>query len=186
MMNLLTHVLLAKAIYRQLQDDFRISLCKTAFIWGNIKPDLQKNPISHFKDENIARFYEQWEKVCNINPADDLQDFSQEFGVVIHFLSDYFCLAHNDQYLKNEIWPHLKYENRLHKVAKRLDQNFFQLSYADFSQLSFPEILEYKHKLYLQMPWNFLNDLRSAFEICLIFAGKLFEKSSVTMNYQLK
>lgn len=184
-MNALTHMLLAKLLYQKVKEDFGFSLCKTKFIWGSIKPDLIKSPISHFKDEKIDYFFDQWEKVCNINPDREIEGFSEELGVVIHHLSDYFCAAHNDKYLKREIWPHLKYENRLHKVAKRLDQKFFQLSHADFSQVSFYEILEYKHKLYLQIPLATLNDLKSAFEICLISVEKLFMKSCVTMSYQL-
>ncbi len=184
-MNSFTHRLLAKMVHQRLEEKLGIKLSRRHLVWGSVKPDFVKTQISHFKDEKIDQFYKQWEKVCNIDPINNLEYFSEELGVVLHFLCDYFCTAHNCENLKIEILPHLRYENRVHKIAKKLSREFFQVSYADYSQISFQEIFNYKHKLYLNKPYSIINDLSFSFEICMISAEKLFEEACVTVTHNI-
>ena len=44
---------------------------------------------------------------------------SQEIGVVCHFLTDFFCLAHSERWeFKHSMKIHIQYERNLTKVAK--------------------------------------------------------------------
>lgn len=180
----LTHRIVTLEVRQRLIEDLGIFLPKKYLIWGSVRPDFVKHRVSHFKDENVELFYEKWDRLCVMNMRTHLQDFSVELGEIFHFLCDYFCFAHNDPELSREMWHHLRYENELHKFARREREQVFDLTCADYSLVPFRELIEYKHKLFLLRPQSFENDLQCSFEMCMIVAQKLFKDVLATHTYQ--
>lgn len=175
-MDSFTHILMAKKIYNNLSEKFRLNLSRKYLIIGSVRPDYTKNPISHFKDDQIHFFYDKFHSLLNLNPLIEKARFSVELGEVFHYLCDYFCSAHNQEKFKENIWSHFVYERKLYKTAKRLSKNFFKLSNSDFSQISISELFEYKHVNFLKQIPSHETDLFSAFEVCTIVGRKVFNE----------
>lgn len=181
-MNSLTHRMVALAVQKQLKQEMGIYLPKIYLIWGSIRPDLVKQPVSHFKDDKIDLFFKKWDILCQMCPEQQSNEFCVELGEIMHFLCDYFIYPHNEPSLMKEVWSHLKYENDLHKYACKVGDRIFQISYADYSMVPFRDLFEYKHKLFLCKLPSFENDLRCSFEMCMIAVRKLFTESVVILT----
>lgn len=184
-MNSLTHRMIALEVGRQLKQELGIYLQKKYLIWGSIRPDLVKQPVSHFKDDKIDLFFKKWDNFSQMSLEQQSDEFCVELGEVLHFLCDYFIYPHNEAALMKEVWSHLKYENDLHKYACKFRDQIFQISYADYSMVPFRDLFEYKHKLFLSKLPSFENDLRCSFEMCMIAVRKLFTESAVTLTIKV-
>lgn len=104
------------------------------FIWGNVKPDyVSKYKLKkHFYDESIDMILEKIDFLSSMSVEEisyeyGKKKFSAELGVVCHFLSDYFCFAHNKRWnLKNALKRHVVYEKQLSNVAKNFNFSSFR------------------------------------------------------------
>ena len=74
---------------------------KNRFIWGNVKPDCvpQYKRIRHYFDESIDMvinkiLYLSSLTIYDVHYGMTMAKFSEELGVVCHFLCDYFCAPH--------------------------------------------------------------------------------------------
>lgn len=165
--------------------EWGIVLLKQDLVWGSMRPDFVKHPIPHFWDEGVDLLCAKWDDLCVVDRDRQPQRFSVELGEMYHFLCDYFCYAHNEPSLMQEVWPHLKYENELHRYVKRIDFQTLKISEADYSMISFPDLVKYKHSLFQARRPSFENDLKSSFEICMIVTKMLLEQPSKTAVYRL-
>lgn len=184
-MNAFTHGFVALKVQERLWQELGIRLPKKSLVWGSTRPDIVPNPLSHFKDEKIHLFYEKWDSLRRMDPMYQLNTFTLELGQIFHFLCDYFCYAHNDEKIVKEFWIHMKYEHQLHMFARQQEPEFFLVSNANYSMVSFRELVEVKHKQYLGESPSFESDLKWAFEMCVITARKLFENSAITPTYKI-
>lgn len=182
-MNSLTHRLIVQKVYRQLQSKYGVRLAKGAIIWGSIKPDFTIGSISHIKDDHIDKLYKKWDDLCQVDINQENRYFSRNLGVILHFLCDYFCYAHNHPILQKVVWSHYIYERKLYQFAKKVDNTLFKIPNHEYDQISFPDLLEYKHQLYLKGTPSFSLDLNSAFEICMIVSKKLIVDSERIEEY---
>ncbi|WP_161936144.1 zinc dependent phospholipase C family protein, partial [Sarcina ventriculi] len=101
-----THVIIAKKIYNALDPQKKSIIKKKNFIYGNIKPDLvSKYKLrKHYRKESYEVILEKIEKLSKINSLDEIQkkkyfcNFSQELGVICHFICDFFCVPHDERW----------------------------------------------------------------------------------------
>jgi hypothetical protein len=111
-LNLFTHILISKILYKHLVK--KIDLDKSAFIFGNIKPDLTSKCfiIPHTLDNYLLIVCDQANKL--ISKETSLKEFSMNLGEMCHYLCDFFCFYHFNQTLYNKLFFHFIYEVYLH------------------------------------------------------------------------
>ena len=101
---------------------------KNRFIWGNVKPDCvpQYKRIRHYFDESIDMvinkiLYLSSLTIYDVHYGMSMAKFSEELGVICHFLCDYFCAPHHYRWecTSTKIMKdHMLYEKRLAKKTK--------------------------------------------------------------------
>lgn len=121
-----THKIIARNIVRNISY-YNIDIIDTkSFIKGNLIPDkfstykLKK----HYKDESFDMIVDKINFLSSLSEFEIMNiigknKFSLELGVVCHFLSDYFCLAHEERWeFKKKFKSHVNYEIILGKISE--------------------------------------------------------------------
>lgn len=98
------------------------------FIWGNIKPDCTPKYKfkKHYFNESIDMVVEKIIYLSSLTMEEVYYDmkigkFSEELGVVCHFLCDFFCAPHYYRWefkSTSAVKHHMMYEKKLAKLAK--------------------------------------------------------------------
>jgi len=121
-----THIIIAKSLLDNTDKNKQFFLNDKNFIYGNIKPDIaSKYKLKkHYLDESYGMIKKKIDSLSSLN-LDSLEkhhtkaSFSQEIGVICHFLTDFFCVAHSERWeFKHSMVIHVQYERGLTKVAK--------------------------------------------------------------------
>ncbi len=170
-----THRLISKALYKNIKKTYNIELNKSAFIYGSIKPDivLSMKKMSHTKDGSEDFLYSLIENLQKKDlplTSKELKKFSINLGVILHFLSDYFCQVHNSY---DNLLTHFYYEYKLEVkfnntnltaiCSKASEQMAVNKKNYDFSMKDY---VNDKHKEYLLKPPEMQNDIQYCMEIC--------------------
>jgi hypothetical protein len=104
-------------IKNALKEQLPVKLSTLGFLYGSIKPDISPafNNIPHYKKDSedfvrseIMRLLETGYPIY----SECSTDFSKSLGVITHYLSDFFCYAHSEEY-KGGLWKHSIYEMRI-------------------------------------------------------------------------
>ena len=122
-MIILTHRLLGNFIYKYIdeQTPYANKLDRRVFVYGNMKPDIEINyrTMSHYYCQNQEYVYQLFNDLCT--KAYTVITFSDQLGVLLHFLADYTCVFHSSSTLESTaIQKHITYETKLHFSAARL------------------------------------------------------------------
>jgi len=183
-----THTMLAHKIH----DYFAkkdIWLSKTALSWGSIKPDFIDGEISHFKDETIELFYDQYEELKEIDPDKKPYIFAVRLGELFHYIADYFSRAHNDPDLDpGTLWEktvHIYHEWKLNLVAQNLHPDFFknEIEETHIYNKSLEDFIEEEHQDFLEQDFSFKKDIAAAFRISVLMTNKLIYEMQTANNY---
>ena len=166
-----THIILANNILRQANGKKIYLINRRRFIWGNIKPDCASKYKfkKHYYDESITMILDKIKELASLSVGDiyysfGKKKFSEELGVVCHFLCDFFCVPHNQRWeFKHSMKKHVVYEKNLAKFAKLYKFK----SYID-SNLSLEDLEEFivAHQRQYEKGETFRNDLEYSFFIC--------------------
>lgn len=108
-MNFFTHISMGKSIYKHLCKEF--PLIENAFIYGNIKPDLEHLSPHLYQTHNYY-VMEQIKKLSNFEGT--LQEFSTSLGEICHYICDFFCIYHQDESRYHKLHKHFLYEMKTH------------------------------------------------------------------------
>ena len=181
-----THVIIAKKIYNALDPQKKSIIKKKNFIYGNIKPDLvSKYKLrKHYRKESYEVILEKIEKLSKINSLDEIQkkkyfcNFSQELGVICHFICDFFCVPHDERWeFKHSMFIHIAYEKKLNFIErkysfeKNIDINLN--SFDDVKNFLSAIYDDYKKDEYLD---TYKRDLKYSYNICLIIISKILDE----------
>lgn len=118
-----THMLIAEKIYYSMRHELDLPVNREMLRYGSIIPDLYpsmfKMPhdiqgsrdfltfcIDTLSEKELPRGKKDWDR------------FSWRLGIIIHFVSDYFCRAHNEKSMKG-ILAHFMYERKLSGYFKK-------------------------------------------------------------------
>ena len=97
-----THIYIGKKIIALLKDNGLDYINDKKFIYGNIKPDgfFQNNPKNHKREEATNFVINKIYTLINMNidKEEDLNSFSEELGVICHFMSDFYCKPHVERW----------------------------------------------------------------------------------------
>ena len=168
-----THFQIARSVLENM--DYRNSelIKEKNFIYGNIKPDaLSKYKLHrHYMDESFEMIASKIEYLsnldldCLLSKRFSLSRFSQELGVVCHFLCDFFCVAHSERWeFKHSMNRHVVYEKDLAAAAKATD-----LTIIKGDSMEKQEFIDFFNVLYEQYKSNgnyIKNDLQFSTYIC--------------------
>ncbi|MGL4109432.1 zinc dependent phospholipase C family protein [Clostridium sp. LP20] len=144
---------------------------KKRFIWGNIKPDCASKYKfkKHYYEESIDMIIDKINFLSSLSVRDIYFDygkgkFSEELGVVCHFLCDYFCMPHNQRWeFKNSMKKHVHYENKLARIAK----TYKVIDYID-TKLNMDEVREFieKNRSKYEIEKSYKSDLNYSYYVC--------------------
>ena len=123
-----THRIIGENILKYANSKSIYLINKKRFIWGNIKPDCtpKYKVKKHYYDESIDMIVEKIIYLASLKLEDVYYDiklgkFSEELGVVCHFLCDFFCAPHYYRWefkSTNAVKQHVMYEQKLAKLCK--------------------------------------------------------------------
>jgi len=108
-----THWLIGKVVVQLVAREMPDRLDPLGFCWGSILPDLARpyNQVPHNLDDSHPLLNDLLFQSQN-SAFRNQKALSVHLGMIGHFLSDYFCSAHNRPDLMNLI-PHTIYEAKL-------------------------------------------------------------------------
>lgn len=124
-----THRLIGDNIIKYCNNKNIYLINSSKFIWGNAKPDFVPKYTfkKHYFNESIDMVLEKIKYLSLFSSKEFyskqvIEKFSEELGVLCHFLCDFFCAPHYYRWefkSPNAIKNHVMYENELAKVAKK-------------------------------------------------------------------
>jgi hypothetical protein len=167
---------------------FKLDL--NAFVWGNLRPDLDKKSIKcpHTLEGSIEfiNFYE--DKMTKSEMS--ISEFSMLLGVICHFVCDYFCIYHSEKYWRKDMMvEHIAYEMLLHaKLLKLLRSGSMNISYRHRKEESMEELLKHKLKKYKHCKNTITKDIIFAIEasaaVCelIINSSKIYKINRAYVN----
>ena len=165
-----THMLMAKNILKNMNENKKNMLSNFNFIYWNIKPDiLSKYKLKkHYAKESYSMVLNKIINLSKLSIMDIEKNiaiikFSQELGVICHFLCDFFCIAHSETWReKYKIFTHISYEKKLASKAKKFnfDNAIVQMQICDIGL--FMENCFRQH----EKESNFNNDISFAYYVC--------------------
>lgn len=124
-----THKIMGENIIKYANSKSIYLINNSRFIWGNIKPDCvpKYTFMKHYFDESIDMVVSKITYLSSLTLEDvyykmTIGKFSEELGVICHFLCDYFCAPHYYRWefkSTSAVKHHMMYEKKLAKVAKK-------------------------------------------------------------------
>lgn len=160
------------------------SIERNRFLWGNVKPDFVPELLikKHYIEEMFPVIVKQIWRLSNcskdwlFNPIKK-QRFDEELGVISHFLSDFFCVPHNQRWeFKHSMKPHIQYEKTLNQkmeiyqpknqipeltpTKNSINNSSLRMSKADIERYLEEWLFEYKLKQ------DYMRDYQYSIDIC--------------------
>ena len=124
-----THIAYAKQIEDHIALKYGVKLKHFSFIYGSIKPDasiLFGGKTPHYFNLSIDMLCDS--AYILINATDSLKEletraFSRELGVIMHYITDFFCRVHNDinGIRHSESFTHVLYEQNFQKKMEEYE-----------------------------------------------------------------
>lgn len=162
----LTHIAYARQIEEHIALRYGIKLKHYSFIYGSIKPDasiLFGGKTPHYINISLDMICESANILINsTNSLSEIETraFSRELGVIMHYVSDYFCRVHNDinGVKHSESLSHVIYEQRFQKRLEEYELEILReknLSNEEealkrINNTSIKMYLLYKHNKYMK------------------------------------
>ena len=121
-----THMMIASNFFDMANSSKVYLIDRKRFIWGNVKPDCvpKYKLMKHYYDESIDMILDKIRMISSLSISDVFYNygknkFSEELGIICHFLCDYFCVPHSYRWeFKSYMKKHIFYEKALSKISK--------------------------------------------------------------------
>ena len=166
-----THILIGKSIVENINENKSFFISDKNFIYGNIKPDISSKYVlqKHYLEESLEMIFTKVEYLCTLNldcisKYFSISKFSQELGVICHFLCDFFCVPHSRRWeMTHSMNKHITYEKELSIVANETDLRKFKgdnIEANSFREFFNSIYLEYQSKT------EYKNDLLFSNYVC--------------------
>lgn len=172
-MNIFSHFSIGKHFSKYLKKEARIPIGRYRFIFGNLKPDISgellykshtssvmfAEKLSEIEDYAIKISQQKCNKIDNVL-----------LGEFCHYISDFFCLAHNDAFDKKR--HHLKYEWKLNTKLRKSILPALSVQRATTVNELISEIKK-KHLQYLNSEHSEINDIYYIVQMCYYLLSSL-------------
>lgn len=181
-----THQLIAANIFEIVKSELGIELDYDGLRYGSILPDIHPllTFVPHFFDGSIDLVEKRimyLENSCFNYDLRKIKRFSVRLGIIIHFICDYFCVAHNEKRYNN-LYQHYLYELKLKKFFRK-----YLIKIKDCKELYMPDsweisvdlrsFVELKHEEYNLKRHSMTNDLLYSMQVSLIVALNVVSRS---------
>lgn len=168
-----SHLVLAEIVFIEAQNK-GLALNKKSLKKGSVGPDFSPNLFlkPHYFDQSYEYLQQEIKKFLFLGSRES-EAFSFRLGNILHYIADYFCMAHNNQSLREALTQHLKYEFTLDQFfrcnkAKLIKETPYYHTNIKALKKYF-DFLERQHKAYLCLASNFERDCLYAITMCLGF-----------------
>ena len=166
-----THLTISNALIENLDSSKSFFISEKNFIYGNIKPDMTSKYVlhKHYLKESFDMIIGKIKSLCKlsldfIEKYFSISKFSQELGVICHFLCDFFCVPHSQRWeFSHSFKKHVIYEKDLQSIAK--DTNFKTLEKASIHHIGGEAFFNKLYKEYVKKE-DFENDLFFSTYMC--------------------
>lgn len=168
-----THRIMGENILKYANSKSIYLINKKRFIWGNIKPDCtpKYKVKKHYYIESIDMVVDKIIHLSSLTLEDVYYDmklgrFSEEMGVICHFLCDFFCAPHYYRWefkSTNAVKQHMMYEQRLAKLCKNFRPT--KLINTNINKENVKEFIESMQRQYDGIV-NYENDLTFSYYVC--------------------
>ena len=166
-----THLTISNALIENLDSSKSFFISEKNVIYGNIKPDMTSKYVlhKHYLKESFDMIIGKIKSLCKlsldfIEKYFSISKFSQELGVICHFLCDFFCVPHSQRWeFSHSFKKHVIYEKDLQSIAK--DTNFKTLEKASIHHIGVEEFFNKLYKEYVKKE-DFENDLFFSTYMC--------------------
>jgi hypothetical protein len=188
----ITHKKIAGFAYEALESGLSVKVDYESLMNGSVAPDINPSMvvIPHLKKRSIGFLQRQIEWLtCKALPEDlkEMKEFSYRLGIVIHFISDYFCAAHNNIKFINPI-IHYFYERRLKAYFDKhgINLNFTKLNFDIELSMSIRDFIEQKHTEYLTQRKSMENDFGFTLDAVINITLEIVAKSLKVYNEEVR
>lgn len=164
-----THLIISKSIVNNIDSNKTFFISEKNFLYGNVKPDATSKYFfkKHYLDESLDMIISKITCLCNLtvnclSKYFSISKFSQEIGVICHFLCDFFCVAHSQRWeMSHSLSKHVNYEKNLNAFAKDLDLSKYKGDNFNNFEIFFSKLYdEYKNSI------DYKNDLYFSTYVC--------------------
>lgn len=180
-----THILIADKIHKIVEEKFEVTLDKKGLKLGSLKPDYSPYllRIKHLKEKSINNLCEMIENIKNKSMPEtgrEFYKFSMDLGIIMHYITDFFCFAHNHPKFVNKL-QHIKYEwALLHEYKKTDTEETLKKAYANLNHYNekrykcLKEFINEMHDEYMANSPGIENDIKYSLEMCMTIALIIF------------
>lgn len=189
-----SHKIISEHVYKVVNDTLGVKLNKNQLIYGSIKPDLTPKflRLEHFKPESFNQIMDEVKELSISQFSENssfIKQFSQQLGVVTHFVADYFCVPHNDRSTyKSHFIDHVVYEYKLEKLFKGHSHKTTIIKEAfnvnNYSSSPISNVIDSLHSSYTLRGESMSNDVISSLDAVSTVA--LFTTYNAINNYYRK
>lgn len=166
-----THLTISNALIENLDSSKSFFISEKNFIYGNIKPDITSKYVlhKHYLKESFDMIINKINSLCKlsldfIEKYFSISKFSQELGVICHFLCDFFCVPHSQRWeFSHSFKKHVVYEKDLQSLAK--ETNFNTLEKTSIKHIGVNAFFDKLYSEYVKKE-DFENDLFFSTYMC--------------------
>lgn len=113
-----THMLISSYLYHEISTEYNICFSKFYFSLGSLMPDfcIKYKLKKHYMDKSFEMVLDMINNLyIDISKGKvSIHSFSYRLGLITHYLSDYFCFAHNNKHFTKNLLDHFIYEKNIH------------------------------------------------------------------------
>jgi hypothetical protein len=179
-----SHNVIGKTIYNYILANLGVKLSLQDIKNGCMMPDFHPKfmSIPHYKSKSFETIAQMILSLQNTNfsvSPKHMSRFSTDLGIILHYITDYFCYPHNDAEA-DKMPYHVFYEIKLDKELRKyisspfwmLDMNLEVEGCSNF-RTSLIDLIEVKHKRYMNERPNLLNDVIYGLQSCCVVASEV-------------
>lgn len=180
-MNVIVHLMFAVSVRKSVKKAQGISLNLPGFLFGNILPDISKKYGSypHYMKDALIHVVDSKDSLIYSKSNKSLSPyrFAKDLGAMNHYLSDFFCFPHTEEYHGSkahhglyELTMIARYKKGLRGFHSLLNEQSVPLKPGDLKSF-----IEEQNKTYAKNQVSGMNDIRYA-----LFAGAKLSESMIT------
>lgn len=134
-MNSMNHVLIGNLVYDYIVEKYGIVLDRESFIRGNTCPD---HSLSFLRPHRIrycrGMVQRKTKRLCRADWTEIDRKVSKRAGILCHYYSDFFCLAHNPEF-RGSLRDHVRYEKQLLSFMDAHYDRFRSIDYVPYMEV---------------------------------------------------
>lgn len=181
-MNIIVHLMFAWTVRRRVKKTIGVTLNLCGFLYGNILPDISKKygECPHYMKDALSYVVSSKDSLLyNNNHSLYSYQFAKRLGAMNHYLSDFFCLPHNEGY-KGSKAHHGYYELMMiarYRKGLRAYRNFLDEQDTNLGLRNLKDFIIMHNKCYISKKASDVNDIRYA-----LFAGTKLSESILAQS----